>query len=87
MSQEPMTLVPQPGAVERTCPAAIAYDLMRDIVFEDPSRPPTNSAEFRRYLLDLYAECMLAVQGKRTRTLQRVVAAATSKVGERAMSG
>ncbi len=51
--------------VDRTCPAAVAYDLMRDIVLDDPRRPSPSSDEFRTYLLDLYAECLLAVHGKR----------------------
>ena len=50
---------------DRTCPAAVAYDLMRDILFDDPRRPSPSSPEFRPYLLDLYAECLLAVRGKR----------------------
>jgi hypothetical protein len=52
-------------AAERTCPAAVAYDLMRDILLDDPLRPAPSSPEFRSYLLDLYAECLLAVRGKR----------------------
>ena len=71
------------GAQERTCQAAVAYELMRDIVFEDPGRPAPSSPDFRRYLLDLYAECLLTVQGKRTRALQRVVAAAAPKTAQR----
>jgi hypothetical protein len=50
---------------ERTSPAAVAYDLMRDILLDDPLRPAPSSPEFRPYLLDLYAECLLAVRGKR----------------------
>ncbi len=50
---------------DRTCPAAVAYDLMRDILLDDPRRPAPTSDEFRIYLLDLYAECLLAVNGKR----------------------
>ena len=50
---------------DRTCPAAVAYDLMRDILLDDPRRPSPSSPEFRPYLLDLYAECLLAVRGKR----------------------
>ena len=50
---------------DRTCPAAVAYDLMRDILLDDPRRPTPSSPEFRPYLLDLYAECLLAVRGKR----------------------
>lgn len=50
---------------ERTCPAAVAYDLMRDIMLDDPARPAPSSPEFRAYLLDLYAECLIAVRGKR----------------------
>lgn len=52
-------------ANDRTCPAAVAYDLMRDILLDDPRRPAPTSDEFRTYLLDLYAECLLAVNGKR----------------------
>jgi hypothetical protein len=52
-------------AADRTCPAAVAYDLMRDILLDDPRRPSPSSPEFRPYLLDLYAECLLAVRGKR----------------------
>lgn len=60
--------VPQdmPFIGERTCPAAVAYDLMRDIMLDDPARPPPTSPEFRAYLLDLYAECLVAVRGRRT---------------------
>lgn len=54
-----------PVTGERSCPAAVAYDLMRDIMFEDPARPAASSAEFRAYLLDLYSECLCAVRGKR----------------------
>ncbi len=50
---------------ERTCPAAVAYDLMRDIMLDDPARPPPTSPDFRGYLLDLYAECLVAVRGRR----------------------
>ncbi len=53
-------------AAERTCAEAVAYDLMRDIMLDDPLRPPPTSADFRVYLLDLYMECILAVRGKRT---------------------
>lgn len=56
-------------AADRTSPAAVAYDLMRDILLDDPRRPAPTSAEFRAYLLDLYAECLLAVDGKRVATL------------------
>ncbi len=52
-------------ANDRNCPAAVAYDLMRDILLDDPRRPAPTSDEFRTYLLDLYAECLLAVNGKR----------------------
>jgi hypothetical protein len=52
-------------AADRTCPAAVAYDLMRDILLDDPRRPAPSSDEFRTYLLDLYAECLMAVHGKR----------------------
>lgn len=52
-------------AAERRCSAAVAYDLMRDILLDDPRRPAPTSDEFRAYLLDLYAECLLAVNGKR----------------------
>ena len=55
-------------AADRTCPAAVAYDLMRDILLDDPRRPAPSSSEFRTYLLDLYAECLLAVHGKRVST-------------------
>lgn len=56
-------LIPAP---ERACPAAVAYDLMRDILLDDPRRPAPSSPEFRPYLLDLYTECLMAVRGKRT---------------------
>ena len=46
-------------------PASVAYDLMRDILFEDPVRPAPVTPEFRVYVLDLYAECLLAVRGRR----------------------
>ncbi len=55
-------LIPAP---ERACPAAVAYDLMRDILLDDPRRPAPSSPEFRPYLLDLYTECLMAVRGKR----------------------
>lgn len=55
---------------ERTCPAAVAYDLMRDILFDDPMRPLATSPDYRSYLLDLYAECLLAVRGKRAPALK-----------------
>ncbi len=51
---------------EQACQEAVAYDLMRDIMFEDPDRPKPNCAEFRAYTLDLFAECLIAVNGKRT---------------------
>lgn len=54
-----------PTSADRTCPAAVAYDLMRDILLDDPRRPSPSTPEFRPYLLDLYAECLLAVRGKR----------------------
>jgi hypothetical protein len=53
-------------AAERTCAEAVAYDLMRDIMLDDPLRPPPTSPDFRSYLLDLYMECILAVRAKRT---------------------
>jgi hypothetical protein len=56
---------------EQACQEAVAYDLMRDIMFDDPDRPKPNSPEFRAYALDLYAECLLAVTGKRTVTVQQ----------------
>lgn len=52
-------------APERASPAAVAYDLMRDILLDDPRRPAPSSPDFRPYLLDLYAECLMAVRGKR----------------------
>ncbi len=55
-------LIPAP---ERACPAAVAYDLMRDILLDDPRRPAPSSPDFRPYLLDLYTECLMAVRGKR----------------------
>ncbi len=57
-------LIPAP---ERACPEAVAYDLMRDILLDDPRRPAPSSPDFRPYLLDLYAECLAAVQGERVR--------------------
>jgi hypothetical protein len=54
-----------PSANDRGTPVSVAYDLMRDILFDDPSRPQPDSPEFRAYVLDLYAECLLAVRGKR----------------------
>ncbi len=59
-------------AAERNCPAAVAYDLMRDILLDDPRRPAPTSPEFRAYLLDLYAECLLAARGKRSVTKFRM---------------
>ena len=50
---------------EHAVPEAVAYDLMRDIMFEDPNRPAPNADPFRAYVLDLYAECLVAVTGKR----------------------
>jgi hypothetical protein len=49
----------------RICPECVAYDLMRDIIFDDPKKPLPQSREFRAYILDLYAECLDAVQGRR----------------------
>lgn len=60
-----------PAPADRTCPAAVAYDLMRDILLDDPRRPSPSSPEFRPYLLDLYAECLLAVRGKRVAGQQK----------------
>ena len=62
---EPMSSDELPTA-KRTCPASVAYELMRDILLDDPRRPAPSSPEFRVYLLDLYAECLAAVRGKRT---------------------
>ncbi len=62
MSQEPIPMAEHAG------PEAVAYDLMRDIMFEDPNRPAPNLAPFRAYVLDLYAECLVAVAGKRILT-------------------
>lgn len=53
------------GERDRATAAAVAYDLMRDILFEDPARPAPDSPDFRPYVLDLYAECLLAVRGMR----------------------
>jgi len=55
---------------DRMCPASVAYDLMRDIVLDDPRRPAPTSNEFRTYLLDLYAECLAAVNGQRIAVLK-----------------
>lgn len=71
---EPRQLIEPPFVGDRTCPAAVAYDLMRDIMLDDPSRPPPSTAEFRAYLLDLYAECLIAVRGKRSISAARPVA-------------
>ena len=60
-----------PAPADRTSPAAVAYDLMRDILLDDPRRPSPSSPEFRPYLLDLYAECLLAVRGKRVTGQQK----------------
>lgn len=62
MCQEPIPMAENAG------PEAVAYDLMRDIMFEDPNRPAPNLAPFRAYVLDLYAECLVAVAGKRVVT-------------------
>jgi hypothetical protein len=51
--------------LSRMCPECVAYDLMRDIIFDDPKKPLPQSREFRAYILDLYAECLDAVQGRR----------------------
>ena len=59
---------------DRQSVASVAYDLMRDIVLDDPSRPSPSSAEFRAYLLDLYAECLTAVRGLRPIGAERTVA-------------
>lgn len=64
---------------DRTCPAAVAYDLLRDILLEDPRRPSPSSPEFRPYLLDLYAECLLAVRGKRAVSPKAPVARGTTR--------
>jgi hypothetical protein len=50
---------------ERISSEYVAYDLMRDIMFDDPTRPEPRSAAFRAYVLDLYAECLSAVRGTR----------------------
>jgi hypothetical protein len=68
---------------DRTCPAAVAYDLMRDILLDDPRRPTPSSPEFRPYLLDLYAECLLAVRGKRAAPSKPAVRASTRSPRER----
>ena len=68
---------------DRTCPAAVAYDLMRDILLDDPRRPTPSSPEFRPYLLDLYAECLLAVRGKRVAGQRTAVRGAASPTRER----
>jgi hypothetical protein len=70
-------------ATDRTCPAAVAYDLMRDILLDDPSRPLPSTPEFRSYLLDLYAECLLAVRGKRVASHRTTVRGAASPSRER----
>jgi hypothetical protein len=53
------------AASDRRCREAVAYDLMRDILFDDPCRPEAGSPDFRGYLLDLYVECLAAVRGRR----------------------
>jgi len=68
---------------DRTCPAAVAYDLMRDILLDDPRRPTPSSPEFRPYLLDLYAECLLAVRGKRVAGQRTAVRGPASPSRER----
>ena len=68
---------------DRTCPAAVAYDLMRDILLDDPRRPSPSSPEFRPYLLDLYAECLLAVRGKRVAGQKSTLRGAGSPPRER----
>jgi hypothetical protein len=70
-------------AADRTCPAAVAYDLMRDILLDDPRRPSPSSPEFRPYLLDLYAECLLAVRGKRVANPRSPARGAASPSRER----
>jgi hypothetical protein len=50
---------------ERISPEYVAYDLMRDIMFDDPKRPEPKSVEFRRYVLELYTECLATVKGER----------------------
>lgn len=71
------------AAADRTCPAAVAYDLMRDILLDDPSRPSPSTPEFRSYLLDLYAECLLAVRGKRVASQRTGVRGVASPSRER----
>lgn len=58
-------------ASERRCREAVAYDLMRDILFDDPRRPEANSPAFRTYLLELYADCLATVRGKRPRRVDQ----------------
>ncbi len=70
-------------AADRTCPAAVAYDLMRDILLDDPRRPSPSSPDFRPYLLDLYAECLLAVRGKRVTGQKAAMRSATPPPRER----
>ena len=72
-----------PTSADRTCPAAVAYDLMRDILLDDPRRPSPSSPEFRPYLLDLYAECLLAVRGKRALVQKAAMRSATPSPRER----
>ena len=52
-------------AAERGGREEVAYDLMRDIMLDDPARPLPSAPEFRAYVLDLYAECLAAVRGRR----------------------
>ncbi len=73
-------LIPTP---ERACPEAVAYDLMRDILLDDPRRPAPSSPEFRSYLLDLYAECLAAVQGERVAAHRTAAPRSTSPLRER----
>jgi hypothetical protein len=65
---------------DRMCREAVAYDLMRDILFDDPKRPPPSTPEFRAYVLDLFAECLAAVKGQRPRGDSRAEPAAVAPV-------
>ncbi len=79
------------GGRDRATPVGVAYDLMRDILFEDPRRPLPDSPEFRAYVLDLYAECLAAARGRRRmRPRSSALGGATERVdlpGRRACGG
>lgn len=46
----------------------VAYDMAERVVYSERDVVDQSGTEFRRYYLDLYAECLKACQGKRSVT-------------------